>query len=152
GIDHIIGLQTNGTLLDDGWLDYFATSNIAFSISLDGPPLVHDACRLDHGGQPTSHRVVNAINLVNAHPARKLFGGVLCVANPLVSGREVIEYLFDLGITKLNFLLPDGNHANPPKPPSSASDLGRFLCEAFDAWYDRNDPELHVTLFKETIL
>jgi uncharacterized protein len=43
-------MQTNGTLLDRDWLDLLCELQIAFGISLDGPPEVNDANRVDHGG------------------------------------------------------------------------------------------------------
>jgi uncharacterized protein len=149
--NYIIGVQTNGILLDQAWLDLFDAMNIAFSISFDGPPVVHDSYRKDHAGRPTAAKVLSAIKLVSRHSAQRLFGGILSVIDPSASGRLVMKYLFEQEISKVNFLLPDGNFANPPKSPLSATGLQSFLCDAFDEWYFRDNPNLHVTLFEETI-
>ena len=43
-------LQTNGTLLDEAWCDFFRENNFLIGLSLDGPQPLHDAYRVDKGG------------------------------------------------------------------------------------------------------
>ena len=46
-------LQTNGTLLNEAWCDFFRDNNFLIGLSLDGPRAMHDAYRVDKGGGPT---------------------------------------------------------------------------------------------------
>ena len=43
-------LQTNGTLLNEAWCDFFRENNFLIGLSLDGPQPMHDAYRVDKGG------------------------------------------------------------------------------------------------------
>ena len=50
------GLQTNGTLLDDAWCEFFREYKFLIGISIDGPAQVHDVFRRDKAGGPTWRR------------------------------------------------------------------------------------------------
>jgi uncharacterized protein len=54
-------IQTNGTLLDDAWAAFFKQHNFLVGISIDGPQAMHDAYRVDKGGQPTFDKVMRGL-------------------------------------------------------------------------------------------
>lgn len=60
-------LQTNGTLLDDGWGKFFAENKFLVGISLDGPRELHDAYRVDRGGHPSWHNVMHGLRALKKH-------------------------------------------------------------------------------------
>src|SRR5579863_4981316 len=41
-------IQTNGTLIDEAWAKVFRKHRVHVGISMDGPPGIHDAFRVDH--------------------------------------------------------------------------------------------------------
>ena len=49
-------IQTNGTLIDDEMAAFFKAHDYLVGISIDGPPEMHDAYRVDRGGAPTFER------------------------------------------------------------------------------------------------
>ena len=49
--------QTNGVLLNDEWGELFLENQFLIGVSIDGPRELHDAYRVDKGGQPTFDRV-----------------------------------------------------------------------------------------------
>jgi uncharacterized protein len=53
--------QTNGVLLNDAWAEFFLENQFLIGISIDGPRELHDAYRVDKGGQPTFDRVMRGI-------------------------------------------------------------------------------------------
>ena len=53
--------QTNGVLLNDAWAEFFLEYQFLIGISIDGPRELHDAYRVDKGGQPTFDRVMRGI-------------------------------------------------------------------------------------------
>ena len=57
-------LQTNGTLLDDEWCQFFHENGFLVGISIDGPPDLHDTYRVDKGGKPTFDRVMRGLQLL----------------------------------------------------------------------------------------
>ena len=60
-------LQTNGTLLNDEWCEFFKENNFLIGISLDGPRHLHDIHRVDKGGVPTFDRVMRGLRLLQKH-------------------------------------------------------------------------------------
>jgi uncharacterized protein len=55
------GFQTNGTLIDDGWIDFFQKHAVSVGISLDGPRDLHDRHRKYRNGSGSYDRVVAGI-------------------------------------------------------------------------------------------
>lgn len=149
GVELRIILQTNGTLLDEEWLDLFERNAMSFGISLDGPPDLADRHRifLNTGGGSTRHILANIERLRRAGDRfDRLLGGILCVVDPSVNGGDLVRWFADNGFPFFEFLLPDGNYANPPADWTGAGPMRRFLLEAFDAWYamGKNAPQIRL--------
>ena len=155
-------LQTNGTLLDRSWTEFFRKNSFLIGISLDGPKDIHDRYRKDKGGQPTFDKVLRGIGLLYS-------GGVefntMSTVNKASEGRglEVYQFLKSIGSHYMQFMpvvehvkYPQGPSGKPVKgarpfivdprepnariAPWSVSDVafGTFLCDIFDYWV-RND-------------
>ncbi len=60
-------LQTNGTLLTDDWGRFLKENGFLVGISIDGPPHMHDAYRVDKGGRPTFDRVIHGLDVLKKH-------------------------------------------------------------------------------------
>jgi uncharacterized protein len=60
-------IQTNGTLIDDELAAFFKEQDYLVGISIDGPPELHDAYRVDRGGKPTFERVRAGLERLRAH-------------------------------------------------------------------------------------
>jgi uncharacterized protein len=116
------GMQTNGTLLDDEWVDIIAKHQVRVGVSIDGPPHIHDRVRPDHRGRGSYEASVRGLQLLQraADAERIPPTGVLCVANPDHSGAEVVRHLVeDLGVRSLNLLLPREGHDSDVWKPQS---------------------------------
>lgn len=150
-----IVMQTNGTLLDRDWIELFARNAISFGVSLDGPPNIGDRRRvwLD-GSAGTTERVLrNIARLRVEHPAfEDLFGGCLCVVDPECDGATMVEWFVEQGLSEFDFLLPDGNRANLPQGWTGVEPYRRFLCEAFDSWYQMNEHAPHIRMFEQMLM
>ena len=79
-----ISIQTNGLLITKRILDACTRFDVSLSVSLDGPPNVHDRFRHGHGQQRSSHsKVMAGLEILKAHSnASRLFSGVLAVVDP----------------------------------------------------------------------
>lgn len=55
--------QTNGVLLNEDWAHFFVENGFLIGVSIDGPHALHDAYRVDKGGQPTFDRVMRGIEV-----------------------------------------------------------------------------------------
>jgi uncharacterized protein len=60
-------MQTNGTLLNEAWCEFFREHHFLIGLSLEGPQAMHDTYRVDKGGAPTFHRVLCAARLLQEH-------------------------------------------------------------------------------------
>ena len=74
--------QTNGTLIDKEWCDFFQrhAGNVSVGISCDGPEELHDAYRLGWNGGGSFEKTVRGINLLVEH--RVVFS-LIAVVSPL---------------------------------------------------------------------
>ncbi len=146
----LLGMQTNAVLLTPAWVDVFRRHDVRVSVSLDGPPAIHDAARVDHQGRGSHGRTVAGLRTLMD---RGLEPRVLSVVNPGESGAAAYRHLRSLGVSSMDFLLPDVSHDSKATfyghlPPYAVAD---FLIDAFDAWFDEDDPEVNVRLFANLI-
>jgi uncharacterized protein len=144
-------LQTNAMLLDDEWIEILDEFQIGVGISLDGYREINDRERLDHQGRSTYERAVAGLQKVLRARDEGLipYMGVLCVAPHDASGaRTYHHFAKELGVPAFDFLLPIDPHDS--FNTSTIDGLGRFLCDAFDAWTSDQSPA-HVRLFIKTI-
>jgi uncharacterized protein len=110
-------VQTNGTRLSDEWLAFLREHDIGVGVSLDGPPEIHDARRLDAAGRPTSARVREGIERLRAAGITRW--GVLMVVDEEVCAlgpRRLLEYLTEIGVGRVALLnvLPQNTPAGTP--------------------------------------
>lgn len=137
GINLRFLLQTNGLLLTPEWIDFFSEQKISVGISIDGPPEVNDVARVYHDGKGSTEDLLNRIESVRERCDQVgVEFGYLCVINPIISGRRLIDWFVDQGITSFDLLLPQGNYINPPQGWTDGSDYKRFLIEAFERWIE----------------
>lgn len=166
-------LQTNGTLLDPEWGEFLKANDFLVGISIDGPPAMHDAYRVDKGGKPTSHRVLKGLDVLKSHGVD---WNVLTTIHAVNGdhGGEVYRYLRDeLGASFIQFIpiveratpetLPiadegwgSGVHARPLYVQDGAlvthrsvtpEQYGRFLIDVFEEWVRSDIGTVYVQMF-----
>ena len=157
-------IQTNGTLLDDEWCELLGSHDFLVGLSIDGPPEMHDAYRVDKKGRPTSARVVAAAELLARH---EVDVNVLCTVHAANAEHPVEVYRYfrdDLGLRFMQFIpiveratevtleaanrgWSSGRDGRPlyvndgslvTDRTVTAEQWGRFLVGVFDEWV-RND-------------
>lgn len=126
-------IQTNGTLLDDRWLDFFGENDFHVGLSLDAPL---EICEIHRGIQPIE--MLSICKLIQRHglPLR-----TLCVISKLNAGRsqEIFDFFRDIGVDSFS-LLPLKSVPLPTRPllPSD-EEVSRLYREMFDLWmYSEN--------------
>jgi uncharacterized protein len=157
--------QTNGVLLNDEWGNFFAENHFLIGVSIDGPRELHDAYRVDKGGQPTFDRVMRGIGFLKKHSVA--FNTLTTVHrknsyNPL----DVYRFLKENGSGYMQFIpiveristhtAQDGLVLVSPSFSGRArvSDwsvepvqFGRFLSTIFDEWVRNDVGKTFVQLF-----
>lgn len=156
-------IQTNGTLLNDNYCEFFAKNNWLVGISIDGPKDIHDKYRKTADGKPTFEKVMKGIELLKKHgvqwnamavisdycakyPNRfyEFFKGISCQFiqfTPLVE-RNLKES------SKLASLQDEGVISNYSVRPES---WGNFLCDIFDKWIAKDVGEIFIQIFESTL-
>jgi uncharacterized protein len=129
-------LQTNAILLNEDWCDLFRNYNWLLGVSLDGPEPMHDLYRYNKSGQPTYRKVVQAVELLQAH---NIEFNVLCVLSQanVHHPRELYRFFRSLGIDNVQYIpLAEFDANGSPLPFTiTAEQYGQFLSETFDAWW-----------------
>lgn len=137
-----INMQTNGTLLDDDWVRTIVENRIWVGISMDGPPAVHDAFRVDHLGRGSHAAVLRGLQALQKVGLRP---GIISVINPAANGADTYRYFRSLGITQIEFLFPDVSRDNKTKMYGRfTAPVANFLISVFDTWFAEDDPDVKV--------
>ena len=157
--------QTNGTLLDDAWGEFLARNKFLIGLSIDGPAEIHDAYRVDKGGQPTFARVMHGLDTLKKHGVEF---NTLTVINRKNSyhARQVYRFLKEIGSKYLQFIpiveqvaaTPDPNGLMLLKPyarqKTTVSEwsveplqFGKFLSTVFDEWVLSDVGRVFVQIF-----
>ena len=149
-----IGFQSNGILLDTDWLQIFDEFNTPIGISCDGPPEIHDRYRTFRHGGATGAIVERAIRLCVDWPGRPVFAGVLAVADPNVDGASIVRYFHELGVKKLDLLLPHANYVLPPSHLQNYRHEGmlQYMTSAFDEWLRIGTTKIVLRQFQQMML
>ena len=141
-----LSIQTNGVLVDRGWAQLLRELRLSVSVSLDGAQAAHDSARVDHSGRGTHAATVSGIRCLLDEGVRL---SVLCVVRPGRSGASAYHYFRSLGLTELDFLLPDVSHDDwhdqfAAWGPTPAAD---YLIPALDAWLAEDNPDVNIRFF-----
>lgn len=162
-------LQTNGTLINEKWCEFFASNGFLVGLSLDGPKDIHDAFRRNRARKPTFDRVMETVRMFRRSGVEF---NTLSVVNRLCEkrGTEIYRFFRDIvGSHYMQFLpavehtvLRDGYHRPLIVSPEtegaslapwsvSAAGYGRFLCDVFDEWVRRDVGNYYVQMFDSTL-
>ena len=162
-------LQTNGVLLNDEWAEFLKEHRFLIGVSIDGPRELHDAYRVDKGGQPTFDRVMRGIECLKRHGVE--FNTLTTVhrANS-IHPLEVYRFLKTNGSGYMQFIpiveriagsvSDDGLKLVSPSFGDDAKvapwsveprQYGRFLCAIFDEWVRHDVGKSFVQLFDESL-
>ena len=141
-------MQTNGTLLDDEWAEFFAKYKFLVGISLDGPPEWHDAFRRDHQGRGSFHRAWAGLELLRKHNVEFNLLVTLNSSNAPHAG-DIYRYFINRGIRWLQFIpiLEKDESGKPRDFSCTGEQFGRFMLEVFRLWRDR-----HVGVVSERLI
>jgi uncharacterized protein len=161
-------IQTNGTLIDHDWAEFFAEHEFLVGLSIDGPAGMHDAYRVDKGGKGSFGRVLRGLELLQEHEVEWNALTTVHAANA-EHGREVYCFLRDdCGARHVQFIpiverLVEGDtpewsswrdRALYVQDGSSVTDrsvtgvqYGRFLIDVFEEWVRRDVGDVFVQMF-----
>lgn len=147
------GLQTNGVLVDEEWIELFERHKVSASVSLDGPPAINDLHRLDLKGRSSYDRTVAGLRCMQAAAAQGRIPdpGLLSVINPFADGAQVYRHFaHDLGVKRMSFLTPDYTW-DSIGGEAIVRGVERFLLTSLHAWLADKNPEIRIRVFSELL-
>ncbi len=148
-------LQTNGTLINDEWCEFFKENNFLIGVSIDGPRELHDAFRVDKKNEGSFDNVVQGIEFLKKH---KVDFNALTVVNQLNSQHplKVYHFLKNLGVEFIQFIPIVEQKVFDPKSEVQADvtdfsvkpkEFGKFLSKIFDEWVTKDVGKTFVQQF-----
>ncbi|MDF1514732.1 MAG: anaerobic sulfatase maturase [Anaerolineae bacterium] len=155
GVRVINTLQTNGTLIDKAWAAFFHDNNFLIGLSLDGPQPMHDAFRVDAGGQPTWDRVTRGLHHLQDHEVEF---NILCTVHSANAPHpeEVYKFFRDEAQAQFMQFIPivrrdnDTGHQqgdNLTHHSVTGQQYGDFLIGIFDEWVRHDVGRVFVQIF-----
>ena len=155
-------MQTNGTLLDDEWCEFFKENDFLIGISIDGPRHLHDTYRLDKGGGPTFDRVMRGLRLLQKHGVEY---NILVAVNRTNAGYplEVYRFLRDEARTTWIQLIPVVERINEEghtiyqkgtrisQRSVQPEQWGRVLIQIFDECVRHDVGQMYVQTFEAAV-
>jgi uncharacterized protein len=97
-------MQTNGTRLDDAWAAFFKEHNFLIGLSVDGPRELHNAYRVNKGGQGSFDQVMRGREFLQKHQVEF---NILCTVHAANADHPLEVYRFfrdDLGAQFVQFI------------------------------------------------
>ena len=167
-------IQTNGTRINDDWAGFLKAHGFLVGLSVDGPREMHDAYRVDKGGQGSFDDVMRGWECLTRHGVDV---NILCTVNAANAAHPLEVYRFfrdELHTGFIQFIpivervtaemLPLANQGwgergSDPRPlylvagdrvterSVSADDWGCFLNAIFDEWVRRDVGTVYVQMF-----
>src|SRR5712692_3709170 len=123
--------QTNGTLIDDSWCEFFAEEHVSVGVSIDGPQHLHDINRVTRSGRGTFERMITGIRRLRRHAVPFHVISVLS-AESLAAPGEMFDFYLGEGIDRVCFNVEEseGDHVSRSFGEAGIADAYyRFLRE-----------------------
>jgi uncharacterized protein len=144
--DVTIGIQTNGTLLNSAWADFFLKHSVRVGLSVDGPKEIHDKARVDFEGRGSYARVKAGAKILR--DARVPFGILSVVqfgVDPLVCHKSLV----DLGCRSVGYMLPHFTHdtIGPIRARYGSTPCADFLLPILEDWWANSSIDLRIREF-----
>jgi uncharacterized protein len=105
--------QTNGTLIDEAWCEFFAEERVNLGVSIDGPRQFHDRNRLTRSGRGTFDRTIAGIRLLRRREVPFHVISVLSTAS-MAAPAEMFDFYVEEGIERVCFNVEEseGDHVS----------------------------------------
>jgi uncharacterized protein len=135
--------QTNGTLLNQDWVDFFQVNGAKVGLSLDGPADLHDLSRKARNGKGTFQQAMRGLRVLkdNNFPFHVI---TVLTRQSLRSASKLFKFYVENGITQIAFNIEEIEGVNE----SSSMEFGdvdkemrTFLHEFYDL-ITHHEPQL----------
>jgi len=153
GIAVHYGVQTNGTLINDAWIDLFEEHKITVGISLDGPRDLHDRHRKYRSGSGTYDRVVAGVKNLQARNYPFHFIGVV-TAQALSRPADLLAHYWSFHPTALGLNIDEREAQNLHSSMGedvSTERFEQFIAELLHEASRQDSPSVVIRDFQRTM-
>jgi uncharacterized protein len=133
-------VQTNATLIDDAWCEFFASRDVHVGVSIDGDA-ARTAMRVDRGGRPAYQKIRKGIDALRRHDIP--FAALCVVSAPQPGlGTELYAFFRELGCHALGVNVEEQEGVNVRSNAFDDAAVRGFWAELTAAW--RADPVIEL--------
>jgi len=149
GLEFMHSLQTNGTMVDARWCEFFLEHDFGVGISLDGPAAIHDGQRPLTAGRGSHSRAVRALFLMTSS-GLKVSASCVVTRQSIQRAREIVRFFDTLPIGSVDFLPMSSlaDHLNCHPLLVTPDEYTEFLREALDEWTSLERPGFDIRYFE----
>ena len=124
-------MQTNATLIDESWCNYFRKHDVNLGVSVDGPAQLHDSRRRTRQGLGTHERVLAGMRLLREREI-PFFVITVLTAEALDCADQLFEFYLDQQVAQVCF-----NVEEIEGPNTSSSLEGMGTPDRFRRFFER---------------
>ncbi|HSO34998.1 MAG TPA: radical SAM protein [Labilithrix sp.] len=125
-------IQTNATLIDERWCDFFVEHNCELAVSLDGPPAAN-ARRVSWSGAPSFDKTIRGIERLKAIGCEVALLAVV-TEDQLDQAASLYRFFADLGCVRLGINLEERVGINLTRKMITSDRVSAFWAELHAAW------------------
>lgn len=140
----IQSIQTNATLINDEWCNFFLENNINVGVSIDGFKELHDKYRRTRDNKGTFDKVMHGIKLLKKHNIS--LGGLFVVTyDSLSKAEEIFNFFLDQGFRQVGFNVESiiGSNKDTTISATQRKDTlqkyEKFVNTLYDLWNKNKD-------------
>ncbi|ABV38591.1 arylsulfatase regulator (Fe-S oxidoreductase) [Shewanella sediminis HAW-EB3] len=147
-------MQTNGTLINERWAQFFSDHNFMLGVSIDGPNLLNDIARVDKKGHSSFERTMRGIKHLKNFNVE--FNTLTVVNNKTYRhAKHIYPFLKEAGSGYMQFQ-PCVDHELDSRSEYNWSLTGKqwglFLCELFDLWSEKDVGKVYIQFFENCLM
>jgi uncharacterized protein len=133
-------IQTNATLIDAEWADFFAKYCFGVGVSLDGPAKVHNVHRRDSEQRGSFDRTIAGLLKLREAGVKVSAIAVITKAS-LAYAKEILQFFLDMKFQTFSLNPLFESDLDFSVAPEEYAD---FLCEIFDRYATFDDPAIKI--------
>jgi uncharacterized protein len=137
-------IQTNATLIDSSWCDFFAERGCEVAVSLDGPAWANQH-RLYFSGAESFSKTIRGIKQLKERGVPLVVLAVVTEEN-LDKAELLYEFFAELGCQRLGINIEERSGINLQRPMIKSSRVSSFWQDLYKAY--RKNPVVHIREFR----
>ena len=140
-------IQTNGTLINKEYAEFFKLNNFGIGVSIDGPKAFHDIHRKDTKGKGTFDKIAENLKILKSYNIKY---SAICVIGKesLSHENEYYEVFKDLGVSEVDFI---PTFYQEGKYNLSKEEYMNFLITLYNLYKNDQNKKFNIRVFDDIL-